>query len=944
MERVITYNLNEDFIGNIAGFIHDNFLKQGRDISNFSFVFGGKRSVLFLKKELAKKTKKGFLSPRFFSVDEFIEYIISKKHPFIKISDLDACFIIYKLSLEIAPEILAGREGFSQFMPWAREIISFIDQLDLEDVGAGSLKNIQEKASIGYDVPENINHLLASIITIRKAYHQTLEKKNTYSRGLSYLLASRYIKEMDFREFERIFFCGLFYLHKVEQDIISYLYDTKKAMLFFQGDKSEWSVLDKISQNISCPISPREKQQPGYNLCIQSGFDVHSEVCLVREILRKIKKLNNTVIVLPQPENLIPLLSEISPLIEDLNISMGYPLKRSSLYSLFECVFTAQNTKKEGKYYTRDYLRALSHPLIKNLKVFFRPSLTRVLVHKIEEILLGIEKTTLGGSLYIKLSDLRNSRELYDLAMLTMKKMDMEVSRDELKESVLFLHNILFEIWEDTGNFYGFSLSLERFLNVLIEKSFLENYPLNLKMAEKVFSIKDELNNAAFNKEPFSKEEVFKIFENKLGGEMISFSGSPLKGLQILGLFETRCLSFENVIFMDVNESVLPNLRIYEPLIPREIMISLGLNRLEKEEEIQRYQFRRLIASAKNVYLIYQDRSDREKSRLIEELIWEAQKKTNSFDALSVPHAGFKVKVLPKSLEIKKDPKLIEFLGGYEYSSSSINTYMHCPLRFYYQYVLGLRQKEDLLEEPEGADIGNFIHELLEGAFAKFIGSRPYIGEEFKKEFFVSLDKKFAEDFEKKMRSDSFLIKEIIDFRMKRFLEHEKKRDVRGIICLEGTFRGKIKFSGRAFKFKAIIDRIDRLADGSILIIDYKTGNADIMPRLDTDKAEAPDFTREALRDSVKSFQLPLYVYLAANDGKYSDTKINACLYSIKDLSLNQLFKKGEEPADTAKLMDLYLKALGSIIKDILNPKIPFKADESEAYRCDNCPFFYLCR
>ena len=107
---------------------------------------------------------------------------------------------------------------------------------------------------------------------------------------------------------------------------------------------------------------------------------------------------------------------------------------------------------------------------------------------------------------------------------------------------------------------------------------------------------------------------MFRIFMNKLDHKPIAFSASPLKGLQILGLLETRSLNFENVLILDVNENSLPKLKIYEPLVPREVMISLGLNRLEKEEEIQRYQFKRLLSGARKVYLIYEESSKKEKA------------------------------------------------------------------------------------------------------------------------------------------------------------------------------------------------------------------------------------------------------------------------------------------------------------------------------------------
>ncbi len=944
MERVITYNLSEDIIQNLAGIIEDEYLKPGKDISKLVFVFGGKRPALFLRKELSRRIKKSFFPPRFFSIDEFVEYSLSKKESFTRISDLDACFTIYNLAREMAADILKGRQSFAVFLPWAREILSFIDQLDMEDIKIESLRAIQENASIGYDVPESINDLLKSIISIRQAYQTALKGKKSYPRGLIYLLASRHIKDIAFPEFQQIFFCGFFYLHKTEQEIIKSIYDRAKARLVFQGGQNEWSVLDKLSKRLSLIILPEREKKPEYNISVQAGFDVHSESCLAREALKGVKNLCNTVIVLPEPDNIITLLSEISGFAGDFNVSMGYPLKRSSLYALFESIFKAQITQKNDKYYTQDYLKVLANPLVKNLKVFSNPALTRILVHKIEEIILGMEETPLGGSLFLKLREIEDFRQLYDLAMMAMKKMDIEVSRNELKEAVAKLHELFFTLWENPGSFYGFSLSLSRFLKFLVEKSFLKNYPLNLKIAEKIFSIQEELNAASFRNESFLKEDIFRVFTNKLDSEMVSFSGSPLKGLQVLGLFETRSLNFENVIVMDVNEAVLPNLKIYEPLIPREVMITLGLNRLEKEEEIQRYQFRRLISGAKNVCLIYQERVDKEKSRFIEELIWEKQRQLNSFDVLSVLRAGFKVKVLPKKLEIKKDSNITAFLRQYDYSASSINTYLHCPLRFYYRYVLGLREKENLLEEPEGADIGTFIHELLAQEFARFTGKKPCIDKGFKEKFLSALDKKFADEFEKKMKSDAFLIKEILNVRMRGFLDNEKERDVYRILCLEKAFRAKVELSSGKFNFKAVIDRIDQLRDSSFLIIDYKTGNTDILPETDAQKLELSGFDRENLKNTVKSFQLPLYYYLIANNKTYKDTDINACLYSIKDLQLGMFFGKKEQSENRNDIMAVYLKALDSLLCDILNPDMPFKADDQDQRQCQNCPFFYLCR
>ncbi|MBU0503265.1 MAG: PD-(D/E)XK nuclease family protein [Candidatus Omnitrophica bacterium] len=946
MDKVITYNLSDNFIVNLAVFIEKNYIVRGRDISKLAIVFGGKRPSLFLKKELSRRIKKGFFPPSFFNIDEFIEFVLNKKAPFSRIGDLDASYLIYKLAKKISPDILKSWPGFSQFIPWSREILSFIEQLDLEGIGDVSLKNVELKAGIGYDVPENINSLLKDIIHLRQAFHGHLRQNNIYSRGLVYLTVSQLISKIEFPEFEEIIFAGFFYLHKTESAILKAVYQQNKALFFFQGSAREYSVLDNLSQELSIKIDPEKESPSEYNLQIFAGFNQHSQVGLVREIVKKIKDPDKTVILLPQPESVIPLLSEISSCVRDFNVSIGYPLKRSSLYALFNDIFKAQETKKNSSYYAKDYLLALAHPLVKNLMLIGNnPAVTRVMVHKVEEALTGIEKTELAGSLFIKISDVETCRELFDLCLATMKKMDIEVTRDEIKQALKQLHQLLFLNWEGLENLGFFADNLNNFLKILIQKSLLSNYPLNLKMAQKVQEIIEEFQNASFGKEAFAPEEIFKIFNNKLENEMVSFSGSPLKGLQVLGLFETRSLNFENVIVLDANESVLPKLKIYEPLIPREIMISLGLNRLEKEEEIQRYQFQRLISSAKNVYLVYCQSNKNEKSRFIEELIWEKQKKENRLEVISIPKASFQVRVLPKHSEIAKDVRIINFLKKMRYSASSMDTYLNCPLQFYYRYVLGLEEKEDSLQEPEAKDVGNFLHELLEEAFIKFINKKPVLNDKFKKDFFILFEDKFQREFQKKMRSDSFLIKEVLEFRLKRFLENESKRGVKQVLSLEKTLEDKFEFLGQEFKFKARIDRIDNLSDNTILVVDYKTGSTDLLPD-EAGKIEAAGFSRKSLQERLKSFQLPLYLSLI--EKLYPGKRLNACLYNLREFKdnfgLHMLFKKEEHFSDKARITGIYQKAMEGLFKDLLDPAVPFKADDSDPRHCEYCQFFYLCR
>ncbi len=946
MQRVITYSLSDDLIENLADLLVAEYLSMEEDISRLAFVFGGKRPGLFLKRALAGRMTRGFFPPVCFSMDEYVDHVLAGSARVGRINDLEACFLMYRLVKKHTPEILKRRENFAEFLPWAREIISFIDQLDLEDVDAGSVRNIQLNAQIGYDVPADINMLLEHILLLRQEYHNRLNELGLVSRGLAYLSASR-VKQKGPAGFERIFFCNLFYLHRTEERLIQNACEGGRAVLVFQGGR-EWPVLDALASRTGWNIGRSDVSGRGYELSIRAGFDLHSQVCVVRDILRVPGRAESSVVVLPDSNSLIPLVSEISGVCQDFNVSLGYPLKRSPVYSLFECILRSQQTRRNGQYYARDYLRTLSHPLAKNLRyVNNDPSVTRILVHTVEEVIIGMEQTDFGGSLFIDPGSVAASHDVYDLALAKMKHMDVRVSRKELEDLLAAVHELLFSSWEKTASLAGFAAALQLCLHALLEKSSIGHYPLNLKIVERIMSIAEEFADATFGSEPFAQEDLFKVFRNRLETEMVNFLGSPLKGLQILGLLETRSLNFKNVIIMDANENKLPALKIAQPLIPREIMVRLGLDQLEQEEEIQRYQFRRLISSAERVYLVYQQDNRSERSRFIEEIIWEREKAERKLDIVGVSQARFRIDMQPRRVSIRKKPHELEFLRSMTYSASGVNAYLACPLQFYYRYVLGLEEKDDLLEIPEAADIGTFIHELLETTYARFLNKRPVIDGAFEQYFFQEMDERFRRKLQRRMRSDSFLLKEVLDLRMKEFLEFERTRPVVQVLGLERAMKGNIRFgNGREFSFQARIDRIDRFADGTVAVTDYKTGDVKhLVPRRGA-RMDPALFERKWIRDNVKSFQLPLYLYFL--DTHYGRERTNACLYNIREAGardcLTFLLGTEDDVKNKDSVMAGYMAALGFILEEINDPERNFEPDDSDEHTCGYCPFGALCK
>jgi len=170
-------------------------------------------------------------------MEEYVDHTLSRLEGARRINDLEASYLIYRLVKAHAPAILKRRETFAEFLPWARQIILFIDQLDLEDIDAAAMKDIQLNARIGYDVPADINMLLEHILLLRQQYHLLLKDKGLMSRGLAYLSASR-IEDGGSGGFDMVFFCNLFYLHRTEERLIRNAYECGKAVVIFKEEGS----------------------------------------------------------------------------------------------------------------------------------------------------------------------------------------------------------------------------------------------------------------------------------------------------------------------------------------------------------------------------------------------------------------------------------------------------------------------------------------------------------------------------------------------------------------------------------------------------------------------------------------------------------------------------------------------------------------------------------
>lgn len=932
-----TLSLSDNVLEKIAEYIISNF--NTSKLNEACVVFGGKRPGLILKKLLAQKTGSNILPPHTFSMDEFVVYIASKDKDINFIYELNAVYLIYKIIKE--NHFLNKKfKNFLNFIPWGYEILNFFEEILLEEVNDLQLLSIQKEAEIGFNLPKTINELLKNIIEIREKFHNILKEKNIYTRGMLYNLVSSY-EEISLKEFKKIIFVTPFYLHSTEYKFITKILENNEVVFFFQGNQNDWKQLNLLSNKWNIKISTEDKEkQP--EIYFYSTIDTESELLCAHNILKRIPKteIDKTVVVLPEEETGVSFINYIPSNISEFNFVCGYPVKRSSIYGLLYTIFNAQLTKKANKYHTKNYLETLNNRLIKSLDLGNGANLTSLVIDTIESIITGIfEDENISKNVFLDIKKIQDSELLYEKTLEILKEQKNITTKDKIKDLVEKLHDLLFYSFEKINCFKDLCYKIEILLDTILKNSEASEFSFNLEVINKVYELIDKLKSVEFANEKFSQEDIFKIFLNELENLKLSFYGSPVKGLQVIGFYETRNLNFDNVIILDVNEGVLPYLKVLPSLIPSEILLKLGIDRLGIQEEIQRYHFFRLIFSANKVHLIYIESNDKEKSRFIEQLLWSKQKQLNNLSTEDIYFSTYKTEISLEKQKFYKTKEIIDYLCQMTYSPTALDTYLKCPNKFYFSYVLNLKEKEDIFEEPGGKEIGQFIHKFLENIFKKYEHKKPIVDEEFIEKSLNFFEESFDKELKKSFKTDAFLIKRIMRFVLEQFLIYEKNRiqqqGVYEIVCLEQTLQHSFKFKDKTFNFQLKIDRIERLEDGSFLIIDYKTGDIQITNR-NLDNIQP--FSREVIQKKIKSFQLPLYIEAVKN--LFHIKEVNAMFYDVKTPSCKFFFN--EKSSDD--FLNIIFEALKFILEEIVDPLIPFTPQETDERYCNLCFFRYMCR
>jgi hypothetical protein len=332
------------------------------------------------------------------------------------------------------------------------------------------------------------------------------------------------------------------------------------------------------------------------------------------------------------------------------------------------------------------------------------------------------------------------------------------------------------------------------------------------------------------------------FFRNAMGSAQVPFAGTPLHGLQVLGFLETRNLQFDRVFLLDANDDVLPGGREYDVVLTPRVRETLGLPTHRDHEQIVDYYFTALLSGAREVHLFFVENDRKERSRFVERLLWVQQRRAGTAD-LTDAVSTIQYNASLENTEpapIPKSDDVLTLLSRFTFTASALDTYLRCPIRFYYAYLLRLEEKEELTDEIESSDVGVFVHSILAEYFYGRRG-RPLQKDDIDPAAMdATVDAVFARTYGVSPVGQAFLVRNQIRQRMREFLEYYQQPLLEKEVVTITGLEGRLSAEKDAVSFKGFVDRVELRGD-RVFILDYKTGHSETHARINRSKLVVDD-------------------------------------------------------------------------------------------------------
>jgi CRISPR/Cas system-associated exonuclease Cas4 (RecB family) len=412
--------------------------------------------------------------------------------------------------------------------------------------------------------------------------------------------------------------------------------------------------------------------------------------------------------------------------------------------------------------------------------------------------------------------------------------------------------------------------------------------------------------------------------------------------MQILGFLETRNLSFDRVYVLDMNEGILPETKKDESFIPTKVRTALGLPTYKDKNKISTYYFNTLLAGSKEIHLFYSDNDRKERSRFIETLIWERQLKDGiQSDSPYVTSLNYRLSLdANQPGSIVKTPEMIRFLESYVYTATSLDSYLKCPLKFYYKYVLKLSKRNEVEDVVDRMDIGKLVHRILFGFFKSKMDFLLTDKDMDLSEMETIIQRLFLETYGTELQGSALLLKRQITNQLKAFLQKYMIPLVNQVRLQITRLEYRIETNYGGFGFQGILDRVE-LRNDEVFIIDYKTGNPRSRLVVNFDKFDPND--RKNWSRTIGTLQLPLYHFLYNQNQNITNSN---CIFLLlgkahinHSIELPIVEKKIDKQISYQKMKDVIFR----LVNEIIDIRMPFNPSLRSKEACVFCDFRFIC-
>ena len=908
------------FLSHIAATV----FKEYGSFEHVVFVVPSIRAGTHLRTYLAQHIAQPIVSPTIFGVEGFINEI-SQLQPVTNTQLLFSLFQVYQQS------DLDHKDEFHVFVRWANTLLSDFDELDRYLIDTQELfqqltelKKINEWKLEGSPTEMVRNYIAFNqkLGSLHTDLTNLLLAKRTGYQGLRYRMATLNLQQyLSRNKNKKHIFLGFNALNAAESTIIQHILSLSESHIFWDIDPyflndpihsaghfirkylNNWTY-HKEQDPYSFPATYLEKQK------IQiSGIPKNiSQTKYVGNLLRSLyaDKQRPTVALVLADESLLPaMLHAIPETVKEVNITMGFPLDKTVVSDFFKAFMDFYILQTNRGWPAKEVLQLISHPIAQYLIKKADGSLKgQIIAHSYNYITAKQLQQWMGPSNLLHFNEFPLSSSSFlqiGIEIINLLKSKLQLPSELIELEAIHLYETLFN-----------QLTL-----LIAHQPYLQHLK-NLKSA----------------------------LSELVALETINFKGSPVKGLQIMGMLETRALDFETVIITSVNEGILPAGKSNNSFIPFDMKRVFNLPTFRDKDAIYTYHFYRLLQRAQNVYITYNTEPDvlegGEKSRFVTQLLTDQNVAPFLSHTIEVPKVAL---VSDKPKQIIKTPKLMKQLyrlASSGFSPTSLTTYIKNPYTFYKRYVLGIQDIPSIVESIAPNTFGTIIHDSLEHLYKPLIGTplseanlttlKPLVPQITKEQFQRVLG---PQNFDK---GQLLIVFNVVNKYVFSVIDHDidqaKHHDI-VITALEEKFQTPIQIGSinSPIKLKGTIDRIESV-DGFTRIIDYKTGQAG------KSDVTLVDFEELLEKESKsKAFQLLSYC-LMHNSLQPQLSPLKAGVLPIKNIS-DGVLEFGLKPGAQARTkdtlitnqtMDAFHLVLERLITEILDPDLPFMDKETKLF------------